>query len=86
MKVIIDMPEIDEARAVSEPAERKKLMLELGCVLYQKNLLTFAQARRLAGTDYVEFGRELGNRGIPRHYTEEMLAEDFAYASSHACH
>jgi predicted HTH domain antitoxin len=38
----------------------------------------------MSGLDVIEFQGALKERGIPIHYTAEMLAEDFAYAQSYA--
>ncbi|MBU4224990.1 MAG: UPF0175 family protein, partial [Chloroflexi bacterium] len=42
--------------------------------------LSFGKARELAGMGKYEFGRLLGERGIPRHYGREELEDDLAYA------
>jgi len=54
--------------------------LEIACALYERNLLTLGQAAALAAVSKIDLGLELGARGIPRHYSEEELAADIAYA------
>ncbi|MGM3307052.1 UPF0175 family protein [Anabaena sp. WFMT] len=55
-----------------EQAIRKELALQL----YDQNIFTFGQARRLANLSVWEFQQLLGNRKIQRHYTEVDLLED----------
>lgn len=55
-----------------EQAIRKELALQL----YEQNIFTFGQARRLANLSVWEFQQLLGNRKIQRHYTEVDLLED----------
>lgn len=49
---------------------------ELAVKLYEQNIFTFGQARRLANLSVWEFQQLLGNRKIQRHYTEVDLLED----------
>jgi predicted HTH domain antitoxin len=42
--------------------------------------LTFGKARELAGMHKYEFGQILVENQIPRHYGQEELDEDLAYA------
>ncbi|TAE61902.1 MAG: UPF0175 family protein [Nostocales cyanobacterium] len=55
-----------------EQAIRKELALQL----YEQNIFTFGQARRLANLSVWEFQMLLGNRKIQRHYTQVDLLED----------
>ncbi|MEA5574917.1 UPF0175 family protein [Anabaena sp. UHCC 0451] len=55
-----------------EQAIRQKLALQL----YDQNIFTFGQARRLANLSVWEFQRLLGTRKIERYYTEVDLLED----------
>lgn len=62
-------------------AERERFILrEIACLLYARDLLSLGRAAELAGLSKVDFGLELGRRGIPRHYTERELEADLAYA------
>jgi len=69
-------------QAIRLPEERiaQELLMELAVALYAQGLLSFGKARELAGMGKYEFGRLLGKRGIPRHYSLEELGDDLAYA------
>jgi predicted HTH domain antitoxin len=56
------------------------LLKELAVSLYQQELLSLGKARELAQMDYRDFSTLLGERDIPRHYTEVELDEDLTYA------
>jgi len=60
----------------------KVLKLELAIALYQRGIISFGKARKLAGVSKWEFLEELGKRKIERHYTEKELEEDLAFAKS----
>jgi predicted HTH domain antitoxin len=55
-----------------EQAIRQELALQL----YNQNIFTFGQARRLANLSVWEFQQLLGERKIERHYNEIDLCED----------
>ncbi len=57
-----------------------ELLKELALVLYAQDLLSFGKARELANLDHWQFSQLLGERNIPRHYSETDLAEDLDYA------
>ena len=69
-------------QAIRLPEERiaRDLLVELAVALYAQGLLSFGKARELADIGKYEFGRLLGERGIPRHYGREELEDDLAYA------
>jgi len=71
-------------QAIRLPEERMipELQVELAITLYNQSLLSFGKARELAGMSKYGFGRLLGKRGVLRHYTQEELADDLAYAHS----
>jgi predicted HTH domain antitoxin len=52
------------------------IIQELALQLYTQNIFTFGQARRLANLSVWEFQKLLGERKMPRHYTEVELMED----------
>jgi predicted HTH domain antitoxin len=60
-----------------------ELRQELALALYQRGILSVSKARALARLPRWEFEELLGQRRIPRHYTETELAEDVHYAQSH---
>jgi predicted HTH domain antitoxin len=57
-----------------------ELLKELAIALYAQELLSFGKARELANLDHRQFSQLLGDRNIPRHYSETELAEDLDYA------
>jgi predicted HTH domain antitoxin len=65
-------------QAVRLPPEEVPVRLkrELAIRLYDKGLLTFGQARQLAGMTRWDFGDLLGDEGILRRYDVEELEED----------
>lgn len=81
MQLTLEVPD-DVMRALPVPPEerRQRLQTELACLLYAKGWLSFGQGAQLAALSHDRFGWELGDRGIPRHYTEADLEHDLAYA------
>ncbi len=69
-------------QSIRLPEERmaEELMKELAVALYADGFLSFGKARELAGMEKYEFGRLLGDRGVPRHYGREELEDDLKYA------
>jgi len=59
-----------------------RLRLELALALYSQGILSFGKASELAAIGRHQFAEFLGQRGIPRQYGAEELAEDLAYARS----
>ncbi len=81
MSMTLDIPEeVLAAIPVPESERERYLRLEIACSLYLRDLLSLGKAAELAGLSRMDFGKEVGERGIPRHYTEEELASDLAYA------
>lgn len=81
MALMIEVPdEIQHALQVPEPERRQRLLLELSCALYQRQILTFGKAAELSSEGQFVFGRALAERGIARHYSDADVAEDLAYA------
>ncbi len=60
---------------------REELMSELAISLYQRGIISSAQACRLAGLDRYQFEDFLWKRQIPVHYSEEDLDKDIRYAT-----
>lgn len=58
----------------------QELRRELALALYQRQALPSGKARELAQTTRWEFEELLGQRQIPRQYSEEDLEEDLRYA------
>ncbi|MBN1167216.1 MAG: UPF0175 family protein [Methanospirillaceae archaeon] len=60
---------------------REELTNELSLSLYQRKIITSAQACRLSGLDRFQFKELLWKRRIPLHYSEEDLDQDMKYAT-----
>lgn len=54
----------------------QELTKELALQLYREQLISFANAHRLANMSKIEFHYLLGDRQIPRHYDEDEYADD----------
>jgi len=69
-------------QSIRLPEERmaEELLKELAIALYAHGLLSFGRARELADMGKYEFGKLLGERGVPRHYGREELEDDLTYA------
>lgn len=81
MGLTLDIPDdVLAEMAVPEEDRERYLLLEIACSLYARDLLSLGRAAELAGVSKTDFGKELGSRGIARHYTETELAADLAYA------
>lgn len=80
VQLTLEVPDsIQQAMRVPEAERRSRLLLELACALYERNILTFGKAAELADLGQFRFGHELAAREIARHCAEEDLAEDLAY-------
>lgn len=82
-KLVLEIP--DDVRAalrLPPPDTEQELRKELAVALYQRQVLTFGKARALARMTRWAFEELLGQRCITRHYSEEDLQEDVAYAGS----
>lgn len=81
MTLIIEIPEsIVEGMHLPEQEVRPRMRLELAASLYAQNILSFGKAAELSGMDRFHFSDALTSRNISRHYTEEELTQDLAYA------
>jgi len=82
MSLAIEIPD-QVLLALRIPASRQaeELKKELALHLYQEGLLPLGPARRLAGMTSLDFHFLLGQRHIPRHYSEEDLKQDVDVAS-----
>lgn len=66
------------------PAEvEAELRKELAVALYGRGALSLGKARLLARMNLWDFTELLGRRGVPRHYGDDDLTADIAYARSH---
>jgi predicted HTH domain antitoxin len=81
MNLHFEIPEsITGSLRLPEPEMEPRLRTELGVALYAQSILPFGKASELAGISRHEFAALVGRRGIPRHYTEQELAQDLEYA------
>lgn len=81
MAMILAIPEsITEAMRLPEPEIPQRLKTELAASLYSAQILSFGKARELAEMQRLDFARLLTSRGIARHYGEDDLDDDLAYA------
>jgi predicted HTH domain antitoxin len=84
-KLMLEVP-ADVVNAVRLPPEEMEgeLLKELALGLYRRGVLSLGKARVLAHLPRWEFEQLLGERQIPRHYSQEDFDEDLAYAQA-AC-
>jgi len=83
-RMLLEIPEEVRAALRLPPGEVEgELRKELALALYQRQVLSFGKARALACLTRWEFEELLGQRKVPRHYTEEDLHEDLRYAGGH---
>jgi predicted HTH domain antitoxin len=77
----LDIPE-SIASSIRLPAHEvePRLRSELAISLYAQAILSFGKSAELAGMSRYAFAEIIGDRGIPRHYTDEDLAQDSEYA------
>ncbi|HPM55506.1 MAG TPA: UPF0175 family protein [Methanoculleus sp.] len=80
--VTITVPqEIVQALRLPPDAVAAELQRELAVALYQRGILSSGKAAALAGMTRWEWEELLGARKIPRHYADEDLDQDIAYAA-----
>jgi predicted HTH domain antitoxin len=83
-KLILEVPpEIVDAVRLPPAEVEAELFKELALALYRRGALSLGKARTLAHMNLWQFEQLLGERRIPRHYTEEDLGEDLRYAQGH---
>lgn len=81
MTLHLDIPEsITSSLRLPVPEMELRLRVELALALYAQGILPFGKASELAGTSRYSFADLIGQREIPRHYTETELAQDLEYA------
>jgi predicted HTH domain antitoxin len=81
MTLHLDIPEsITSSLRLPEPEMESRLRAELGVALYAQSILPLGKASELAGISRLRLAELLGQRGIPRHYAEQELAQDLEYA------
>lgn len=81
MSITVHIPDsIARSLRLPEGEAEERLRSELAVALYSQGILSFGKASELAGLSRYHFADLVARRGIPRHYAEEELAEDLAYA------
>ena len=81
MSLTLEIPDtVEHALRLPKDGRQNELMLELAIALYSRGILSLGKASELAKMSKIELGLLLGRRGISRHYGEEELAKDVAYA------
>lgn len=72
--MLIIEDEIVQSTQMSEEA----LRLEIAIALYDRDVLSFGKARKLAGMSHFEFEKLLFDRNIPSKFTIDDLNSDIA--------
>ena len=81
MPITLTIPD-DVVQSLKLPRQRieAELKQEMAFTFYERGLASMGVARRYAELDKWAFLEGLAKRGIPRHYGEDELSEDMAYA------
>ncbi len=83
MSLLLEIPDqVAQAMRLPLMEQKQQVMTELAVALYARGILSFGKARELTKLNKIEFGLLLGRRGVPRHYTEQDVEDDIAYARS----
>ena len=81
MSITLHIPDsVAGSLRIPEGEAEQRLRQELAVALYARSLLSFGKASELAGLSRLLFASLLTQRDIFRHYGEEELTEDLAYA------
>ncbi len=81
--LVLRIPEDVAAALRLPPAQaERELRTELALALYARQILPLGKARRLAGLTRRDFEELLGERQVPRAYTDDDLDDDLAYGLS----
>lgn len=81
MSITVQIPDsIAQSLRVPEAEAEHRVREELAAALYARGLLSFGKAAELAGVNRFAFADVIAERGISRHYGEDELKEDTAYA------
>jgi len=80
MPLQVDIPDSVAQSLRLPPTEvEPRLRVELALALYAQAILPFGKACELAGLSRYAFANLLGERGLPRHYSGDELAQDLEY-------
>ena len=81
MNITLHIPDsVARSLRIPEGEAEPRLRQELAAALYAQGLLSFGKAAELAANSRFIFSEFLAQRHIPRHYGQEELTEDLAYA------
>lgn len=72
-KIVVELPGMMK---IPDEEVEERIRIELALRLYEKGILSFGQARRLAGVSKWEFIELLAREGIGITYDEEELEND----------
>jgi predicted HTH domain antitoxin len=76
-RIVLEIPaDLTEAIQLPHDEQPARLQRELAVRLYQKGLLSFGKARKLAGMSKWAFHQLLGDEGVVRRYDLEELEAD----------
>lgn len=80
MSITVQVPDsVARSLRLPENEVEERLRCELALSLYSQGILSFGKAAELAAIPRDRFADLVTQRGIPRHYGAEELAEDLAY-------
>ncbi|MGE0130259.1 MAG: UPF0175 family protein [Blastocatellales bacterium] len=74
--------EVVDAMRLPQTEIEAELRKELAVILYKREVLSLGKARLLAKMSRRDFIDLLGQRDVPRHFTEDDLNSDIEYALS----
>jgi predicted HTH domain antitoxin len=81
MNITLHIPDsIARSLRLPEDEAEQRLRQELAVALYAQGILSLGKSAELAGLSRYFFGDLLTQRDIARHYGQEELTEDLAYA------
>jgi predicted HTH domain antitoxin len=81
MGLVLRIPDsVVQGLRLPEGEIAQRLRAELAIALYSQGVLSLGKAAELAEMTRLLFGELAAQRGIPRHYTDEDLTQDLAYA------
>lgn len=83
MSLTLDIPDsVIQGLRLPQGEIPGRLRTELAIALYAQGVLSLGKAAELAEMSRILFDELVGQRGIPRHYGDEDLAQDLAYVRS----
>lgn len=81
MEVTLNIPDsVVQGLRLPQGEIPQRLRTELAVALYSQGVLSLGKAAELAEMGRLEFGELVAERGIPRQYGDEDLAQDISYA------